>query len=318
METKKLGNSDMEITRIGFGAWAIGGGDWQWGWGAQEDQQSIDTIHKALEQGINWIDTAPVYGLGHSEEVVGKAIKQTSYKPYIFTKCSLVWDEEKNIAANLTGESLVQEVEDSLRRLDVDVIDLMQIHWPNPDEDLEQGWTVLADLQKQGKIRTIGVSNFSVSQMDRMRKIAPITSNQPPYSLVFPEVEDEILPYCQKNGIGTIVYSPMASGLLSGKMTMERVENFPANDWRRDSDNFKEPRLSRNLALVEVLREIGAKHNCTAGEVAIAWTLLNPGVTAAIVGLRRPDQVDGVVHAGEIALDATDVAAIQGFLTANP
>ncbi len=317
MQTKKLGNSDMNISRIGFGAWAIGG-VWEWGWGSQEDKDSIAAIHKALDMGINWIDSAPVYGLGHSEEVIGQALKQTNHKPYVFTKCGLPWDDKKEITGNLTKASLQKELEDSLRRLDVDVIDLYQIHWPNPAEDIEQGWEALAELQQQGKIRYIGVSNFSVEQLEKIQKIAPVTSLQPPYSLAFPEVEQEILPFCEKHNIGAINYSPMASGLLSGKMTRERIENLAEDDWRRRSDHFLEPRLSRNLALVEVLKDIAGQQNCTAGEVAIAWTLLNPGITGAIVGLRREDQVEGVIKAGTISLTSEQVDAISNFIAENP
>jgi aryl-alcohol dehydrogenase-like predicted oxidoreductase len=317
MDTRQLGNSNLEITRIGFGAWAIGG-SWEWGWGAQEDQQSIATIHKALERGINWIDTAAIYGLGRSEAVIAKALKQTNYKPYIFTKCGLVWDEAKNIDGVLKRASVEKEVDDSLKRLDVEMIDLYQIHWPNPDADIEEAFETMADLQQKGKIRYLAVSNFSVEQMQRVSAIAKITSNQPPYSLAFPEVEEEILPYCLKHNIGVINYSPMASGLLSGKMTRQRIANLPQDDWRRRSDNFKEPRLSRHLALVEILKEIGNRHGATAGEVAIAWTLLNPAVTGAIVGLRRPDQVEGIIHAGEIKLSEADVQQIEKFQMENP
>lgn len=317
MHTQRLGNSDIDITPIGFGAWAIGG-SWEWGWGEQDDQQSIQTIHKALEMGVNWIDTAPIYGLGHSEQVIAKALKQTSYKPYIFTKCGLVWDDAQNISNVLKRASVEQEVEDSLRRLDVETIDLYQIHWPNPDGDIEEAFETMADLQKKGKIRYLAVSNFSVAQMQRVGKIAKITANQPEYSLLSRKVEDMILPYCYEQNIGVINYSPMASGLLTGKMTRERVANLPADDWRRRHDQFKEPRLSRNLSLVALLKEIGASHNATPGEVAVAWTLLNPAVTAAIVGLRRPDQVEGVIHAGEIQLTDTEIQKIQQFLADHP
>lgn len=317
LEKKQLGNSDLEITRIGFGAWAIGG-SWEWGWGNQEDQQSIDTIHRALEMGINWIDTAAIYGLGRSEEVIARALKQTSYKPYIFTKCGLVWDEDKNISNALTRKSVEAEVDASLKRLDVETIDLYQIHWPNPDGDIEEAFETMADLQKKGKIRWLAVSNFSTEQMERVSKIAPITSNQPPYSLAFPQVEEDVLPYCQENNIGVINYSPMASGLLSGKMTRERIANLDEDDWRRRGGEFQEPRLTRNLALVEILKEIGTRHGATAGEVAIAWTLLHPAVTGAIVGLRRPDQVDGIIHAGEIKLSAEEIQQIEDFRRENP
>jgi aryl-alcohol dehydrogenase-like predicted oxidoreductase len=312
MKKKYLGNSKLEISRIGFGAWAIGG-SWEWGWGDQDDKQSIAAIHKALEMGINWIDTAAIYGHGHSEEVISKALSQTDYTPLIFTKCGLVWNKSKEISNVLKRDSVEKEVDASLKRLGIDTIDLYQIHWPNPDEDIEEAYEAMAEMQKKGKIRYLGVSNFSVKQMQRVEKITQITSNQPPYSLAFPEAEDEILPYCLTHNIGVINYSPMASGLLSGKMTRERINSLPADDWRRRSDNFKEPKLTRNLALVEVLREIGKRNQATAGEIAIAWTLLNPAVTGAIVGLRRPDQVDGIIRAGEIILTEEDLQEINTF-----
>ena len=316
MQTRILGNSDMAITRIGLGAWAIGG-QWAWGWGAQDDRESIATIHAALDSGINWIDTAPVYGLGHSETVVGKAIQERSEKPYIFTKCSLVWDDEKNIVSRLDKTSVKKECEDSLKRLGVDCIDLYQVHWPNPAEDIETGFEAMAELRAEGKIRYAGVSNFSVEQMERVRPICPVTSLQPPYSLVFPQVEEEILPYCLENEIGVINYSPMASGLLTGKMTRERLAGLAEDDWRRKSEHFTEPQLSRNLALVDVLRTIAEEQGCTVGEAAIAWTLLNPAITGAIVGLRKPGQVEGVIHAGEIGLSPDQAARLSMFLAEN-
>lgn len=311
---QRLGKSDLVLSRIGFGAWAIGG-EWEWGWGSQDDQKSIKTIHKALEKGINWIDTAAVYGLGHSEKVVGEALKQTTYKPYIFTKCGLVWDENRKVKNALDRESVLKEIEASLKRLDVETIDLYQIHWPNPDQDIEEAFEVMAEIQKTGKIRYLGVSNFSVEQMQRVEKIAGITSLQPPYSLLFTDVEQEILPYCLEREIGVINYSPMASGLLSGKMTRDRINNLPDDDWRKGNENYRDPRLSRNLALVDILIETGKRHGATAGEIAIAWTLMNPAVTSAIVGMRSPDQVDGVIHASEINLTDHDLQEIGGFLS---
>lgn len=318
MQTRQLGNSDLQITPVGFGAWAIGGGEWKFGWGAQEDNDSIAAIRRALDLGINWIDTAAVYGLGHSEEVVARALNGRSDKPYIFTKCERVWDEQGNIGSSLKAESLRRECEASLRRLGVDVIDLYQIHWPNPDLDIEEGWSTLANLQQEGKVRYIGVSNFNVEQMERALKIAPITSLQPPYSLIRRDVEADILPFCREHNIGVIVYSPMQSGLLSGKMTKERVANFPPNDWRHNNEQFKEPRLSRNLKLADLLKEIGARHNCSAGEVAIAWTLRNPAVTGAIVGARRADQVDGIIGAADFRLNDEEIDEIEGFVRENP
>lgn len=312
MQTKKLGKSDLEITQIGLGAWAIGG-PWQWGWGDQDDTESINTIHKALDLGINWIDTAAIYGLGHSEEIVSQALKGTTNSPYIFTKCGLVWDSGRNVSNSLKRASIEKEIDDSLRRLDVDVIDLYQIHWPNPNQDIEEAWETMAELKEKQKVRYIGVSNFSVKQMKRAEQIHQVTSNQPPYSLLNRNIEKDILPHCEQNQIGTINYSPMVSGLLSGKMTRERVENLPADDWRRKNAEFKEPQLSKNLDLSDVLKKIGNNHNCTAGAVAIAWTLLKPAVTAAIVGLRRVDQVESAIKAGEIKLTSTDLETIEYF-----
>jgi aryl-alcohol dehydrogenase-like predicted oxidoreductase len=316
MQTRRLGNSDLNITPVGYGAWAIGGGGWQFGWGVQDDSDSIAAIHRALELGVNWIDTAAVYGLGHSEEVVARALKTWSgAKPYIFTKCGMRWDAQGNIQKILHADSISREVEDSLRRLAVDTIDLYQIHWP-PDPDspeLEEGWSILAALQRQGKVRWIGVSNFDVKQMRRAQSIAPITSLQPPYSLINRGVEEDILPYCLRENIGVIVYSPMASGLLTGAMTRERAARLPKNDWRSSDPEFREPKLSRNLALVERLREIAKRHGRSPGEVAIAWTLRNPAVTGAIVGARNARQADGVVRAGELLLSDKEVNEIEDF-----
>lgn len=314
MQTKQLGNSDLQITPIGYGAWAIGGGDWAFGWGSQADQDSIAAIQRALDLGINWIDTAAIYGLGHSEEVVAKALKTSPHHPYIFTKCSMIWDDQGQIGRSLKTDSLRQELEASLRRLQVETIDLYQIHWPNPDADIEEGWETLAKFQQEGKVRYIGVSNFSIAQMQRIAPIAPITSLQPPYSLVKPGVEQEILPYCQQQNIGVIVYSPMQSGLLTGSMTAERIAKLPDNDWRKHSDEFQPPRLSRNLELVELLRQIGQQHDRSPGEVAIAWTLRHPAVTAAIVGGRSAKQVEGTIGAAEFRLDEAERAQIQQFL----
>ena len=311
METKRLGNSDLLITPVGFGSWAVGGGGWQFAWGDQDDAESIAAIHRALDLGMNWIDTAAVYGLGHSEEVVSKAVAGLSNQPYIFTKCSLVWDSNGAIAHSLKRDSIRKEVEGSLKRLRVETIDLYQIHWPDPEAEIEEGWTTLAELKREGKVRYIGVSNFDVAQMKRAQAIAPIDSLQPPYSLIHPEVEDEILPFCEANNIGVIVYSPMMSGLLSGRMTRERIANFPDDDWRAKSADFQEPRLSRNLELAELLRNIGARHGRSAGEVAIAWTLRLSAVTAAIVGGRGPEQVEGIIGAGTFRLSKAEIAEIE-------
>jgi aryl-alcohol dehydrogenase-like predicted oxidoreductase len=320
MDTRTLGNSDLEITNVGYGAWAIGGSGWQFAWGAQDDSDSISAIHRALELGVNWIDTAAVYGLGHSEEVVARALKSWSGpRPYLFTKCGLRWDARGQVQKVLSAKSIRNEVEDSLRRLAADVIDLYQIHWP-PDPDsplLEEGWSTLADLKNQGKVRWIGVSNFNVQQLERAQKIAPVTSLQPRYSLIHREVEPEVLPYCQAHGIGVIVYSPMGSGLLTGAMTRERIANLSNDDWRKGHADFNEPNLSRNLALVDRLQQIAKRHGRSPGEVAIAWTLQNPAVTGAIVGARNAKQAEGVMRAGDLRLSGEEVLEIAEFFAAT-
>jgi aryl-alcohol dehydrogenase-like predicted oxidoreductase len=315
MQTRKLGNSDLRITPVGFGAWAIGGAGWDFAWGAQDDSDSIAAIHRSLELGVNWIDTAAVYGTGHSEEVVARALKDWRRpRPYLFTKCIMRWDEKGRVTLNHSADSIRQECEDSLRRLQVDIIDLYQIHWPPEDNGpgLEEAWRTLAALQKEGKVRWIGVSNFDVGQLQRAEKIVPVTSLQPPYSLIRRRIETEILPHCEQRGIGVIVYSPMASGLLTGAMTRERAAKLPEDDWRRTSPEFREPKLSKNLELVERLKKVAARYGRTPGEVAIAWTLRLPAVTAAIVGARNAKQAEGVMRAGELKLTAQDLAEIEG------
>ncbi len=313
METKQLGNSDLHLTPLGVGAWAMGGAGWAFSWGPQDDQDSIRSTHAMLDHGVNWIDTAAVYGLGHSEEVVGRAVKGRANRPYVFTKCARNWNERREIVKSLKRGMIRQECENSLRRLQVDVIDLYQVHWPEPDEDVEEGWSTLADLQKEGKVRYIGVSNFNVAQIRRAEAIAPVTSVQPPYSLASPEAEEEILPYALSRNIGVLVYSPMRNGLLTGRMTRERIANLPAEDFRRRNPHFQEPLLSRNLAYAELLGRIGARYGRSAGEMAIAWTLRNPAVTAAIVGVRTAEQVPGVIGALEFRLSGEDYAEIQNF-----
>jgi aryl-alcohol dehydrogenase-like predicted oxidoreductase len=315
---RTLGNSDLQLTPVGFGAWAIGGGNWEFAWGPQDDNESIAAIHRALDLGVNWIDTAAIYGLGHSEEMVARALKTTSHKPLVFTKCSMRWHPDRSIYRSLKAASVAEELEGSLRRLGVETIDLYQIHWPNPDEEIEEGWETLARFREQGKIRWIGVSNFTVEQMKRAQKIAPITSLQPPYSMLRRAIEEEILPFAQANGIGVINYSPMVSGLLTGKMTAERVAAFPADDWRRRAVEFTEPRFSRNMRLVELLRSIGNEHGVSPGVVAVAWTLQHPAITAAIVGGRSAQQVDGVAPALHFRLTAEEYARINAFLAENP
>jgi aryl-alcohol dehydrogenase-like predicted oxidoreductase len=313
MNTRQLGASDLRVTLIGFGAWAIGGPGYAFAWGAQDDRDSIAAIHAALDAGVNWIDTAAVYGLGHSEEVVARALARRPERPYVFTKCGMVWDEHRDVSFRLKADSVRQECEASLRRLRVDAIDLYQVHWPRPDEDIEEGWAALAGLHKEGKVRHIGVSNFNVGQLRLAQSIAPVTSLQPPYSLLDRGIEKDVLPFAARQAIGVIAYSPMASGLLSGAMTHERVANLPFNDWRRGHPNFQEPRLSRNLRLAQLLRAIGHEHQVTAGAVAIAWVLHHPAVTGAIVGARGPAQVAGIVGAAELRLTSKDLTAISTF-----
>lgn len=305
------------ITPLGIGAWAMGGGGWAFGWGPQDDADSIGAIRAAVERGINWVDTAAVYGLGHSEEVVAKALAGLSPRPYVFTKCARIWDEKRQIGKSLKRDSVRRECEASLRRLQADVIDLYQIHWPEPDEDVEEGWETMARLKEEGKVRWIGVSNFSAAQLERAQRIAPITSLQPPYSIVQPEVEEAGLPFCESHGIGVIGYAPMKSGLLTGKMTRERLAALPEDDFRRRNPFFQEPIFSRALGLVETLTEIGARHGRTPGEVAIAWTLRNPAVTGAIVGLRNAGQLEGVIGAAEFRLTPAEIDAIAGRWNAS-
>jgi len=319
METRNLGNSDLKITPVGFGAWAIGGSGWEFAWGPQDDKDSIAAILRALEMGVNWIDTAAVYGTGHSEEIVAGALREwRGRRPYVFTKCTLTWDPTRKIKPDHSAASIRHECEDSLRRLQVETIDLCQMHWPPSDNgpSLEGAWRAMAELQKAGKVRWIGVSNFNVAQIQRAEKIAPVTSLQPPYSLIRRKIEDEILPYCQKQGIGVISYAPMASGLLTGAMTRERAAALPPDDFRSRNPEFREPRLSKNLELVERLRQVGARHRRGPGEVAIAWVLRHRAITGAIVGARNAMQVDGVMRAGELKLTAEEIVEIEGAAVA--
>ena len=321
MTTRPLGNSDLHITPLGIGAWAIGGGGWAFGWGPQDDADSIAAIRAAIDgnnAGWNWIDTAAVYGLGHSEEVVAKALDGVANRPYVFTKCGLVWDDKGEVSRVLKRDSIRRECEASLRRLKVDCIDLYQIHWPDPDSDVEEGWETMVRLKEEGKARWIGVSNFSAAHMKRAQAIAPITSLQPPYNMITPAIEAEALPHCAASNIGVLAYSPMKSGMLTGKMTRERIAAMPEDDYRKRTPNFKEPLVTRNLALVELLRTIGTRHGRTPGEIAIAWTLRNPVVTAAIVGLRNAAQVDGVKGAAEFRLSELELNQIAAYLSANP
>ncbi len=314
LETVQLGATGMEITRVGFGAWAIGGGGWEFGWGPQEDEASVQAIQHAIELGVNWIDTAAAYGFGRSEEVVGRALEgmPEGSRPYVFTKCSLLEGPGRTVLHKLKRDSVLAEAEASLRRLQIDAIDLYQIHWPNPEADVEEGWSALAELKDQGLVRHIGVSNFNVEQLQRVAEIAPVETLQPPYSLVARDIEAEILPYTDREGIGVIAYSPMASGLLSGAMTSERVAQLPDDDWRRSDRNFNEPELSTHLATVDRLRAVGERYGIVAGAVAVAWVLARADVDGAIVGFRRPDQVDPILPAAGVHLTAEDIAQIEG------
>ena len=315
MEIRKLGNSDLQITPVGYGAWAIGGSGWDFAWGHQDDGDSIAAIHRSLELGVNWIDTAAVYGVGHSEEMVAKALKDwRGPRPYVFTKCVLRWDDKGHVTQNHSAQSIRKECEDSLGRLQGKVIDLYQMHWPPSDNGpgLEEAWQTMAALQKEGKVRWIGVSNFNVEQLERAEKIAAVTSLQPPYSLIRRAIEPEILPYCRQRGIGVISYAPMASGLLTGAMTRERAAALPPDDFRSKSPEFRDPRLSKNIELVERLRKVGARHDRSPGEVAIAWVLSNPAVTGAIVGARNAKQAEGTMRAGELKLSLEEIKEIEG------
>ncbi len=312
LKTTPLGQTGLEITRVGFGAWAIGGGDWEHGWGPQDDEQSIAAIHHALEQGINWIDTAAAYGFGHSEEVVGRALQGLSERPYVFTKASLLDGPDRRIVHSLKRDSILREAHTSLERLGVDAIDLYQIHWPIPDEDIEEGWSALAELKQQGLVRHIGVSNFDVEQLRRIEQIAPVETLQPQYSLIERDIERATLPYAREHGIGVIGYSPMASGMLTGAMTRERAAALPETDWRKHDHRFNEPQLSQNLQLVERLKLVADRHDTVPGAVAIAWTLRNPAVDGAIVGFRSPEQVDPLFDAANLELSAADITTIEG------
>jgi len=311
---RTLGNSDLHLTPIGFGTWALGGSTWRYSLGPQNDRESIAAIHRALDLGINWIDTAGLYGLGHSEEVIASALKSSSHTPYIFSKCSSRWREDGTMYNSLKADSLVEELEGSLRRLKVETIDLYQVHWPYPQSEIEEGWEALARLREQGKIRWIGVSNFSVKQMRRAQKIAPITSLQPPYSMLRRHIEAEILPFAREMGIGVIGYSPMQMGLLTGEMTAEAIAALPPDDCRRELNEFREPRLSRNLRLVELLREIGSAHGVLPGVVAVAWTLHHPDMTASIVGWRTAAEVEKIAPALHFRLSQEEYQCIGRFL----
>ena len=310
--TTQLGETGLEITRLGLGAWAIGGGGWEFGWGPQDDDESIAAIHYALEHGINWIDTAAAYGFGRSEQIVGRALEGLAQRPYVFTKCSLLEGPGRRVVHSLKRDSILREAGDSLERLGVDAIDLYQIHWPIPEDDIEEGWSALAELKEQGLVRHIGVSNFDVNELRRIQQIAPVETLQPQYSLIERDIEAEILPFAERERIGVIVYSPMGSGMLTGGMTRERIKNLAEDDWRKRDARFNEPQLSRNLELVARLTAVADRYDTTPGAVAVAWTLRHPAVDGAIVGFRRPDQVDPILPAANLELTDHDIAEIEG------
>jgi aryl-alcohol dehydrogenase-like predicted oxidoreductase len=311
LQTTQLGTTGLEITRVGFGAWAIGGGGWEFGWGPQEDDQSIATIHHALERGVNWIDTAAAYGFGRSERVVGRALAGLADRPYVFTKASLLEGPGRRVVHSLRRDSILREAEASLDRLGIDAIDLYQLHRPIPEPDIEEGWSALAELKEQGVVRHIGVSNFDVDQLRRIQSIAPVETLQPQYSLVEREAEYDLLPFAEREGIGVIVYSPMGSGLLTGRMTRQRIQDLPADDWRRHDRRFREPQLGRTLNIVGRLRAVADRHGTTPGAVAVAWTLRNPAVDGAIVGFRGPDQVDPILAAAGLELSDAEATQIE-------
>jgi aryl-alcohol dehydrogenase-like predicted oxidoreductase len=313
MQLRKLGYTDLQLTTVGLGTWAIGG-PWQFGWGPQDDDEAIAAILASLETGINWIDTAPAYGLGHSEELVGKALKQTSKKPIIATKCSLLWNNKKEKVSCLKAQSVRQECLDSLERLGIETIDLYQIHWPEPEEDLEQAWEEMARLAEEGKIRYLGVSNFNVEQIERIHKIHPVASLQPPYSMLHRQVEDELLACCAQNDIGVVAYSPMQRGLLTGKFSPERLASLPLDDHRRANADFHEPRFTATLELVEQLKPIAERNGKTLAQLSISWVLRRPEVTAAIVGARKPEQILETAPASDWDLNEEDIEQIEQLL----
>ncbi len=314
LATTELGDTGLQISRVGFGAWAIGGAGYDWGWGAQDDGESIAAVHRALELGVNWLDTAAQYGFGHSEEVVGRALAGLDERPFVFTKAGQVEGSGRTTVQTLRRDSIRREVEASLARLGIDAIDLYQIHWPSPDAEIEEGWATFAELKQEGLVRHIGVSNFGIEQLRRAQAIAPVEVLQSSYSLIGREVEEEILPFAEREGIGVIVYSPMGSGLLTGTMTPERVASLPEDDWRKRDRRFQEPLLSRHLAVAERLRAIGDRHGATPGAVAVAWSLRNPAVDGAIVGLRRPDQVEPILAAASLALGDAELDELEAPL----
>ncbi len=314
MRTRQLGYTDLHLSVIGFGSFALGGTGWKFSWGPQDDRDSVNAIVRAVEVGVNWIDTAPVYGFGHSEEVVGLALTRCSRKPLVATKCGTLWDGNGNIFRRLRKASVREEAEASLRRLGVDVIDLYQMHWPQPDEEMEEGWEAMGRLVKAGKVRYLGVSNFNLAQMERLQAIHPIASLQPPYSMLRRDIESEMLPYCGRHHIGVVAYSPLQKGLLTGKFSLERMKNLPPEDHRRNDPMFAEPQLSANLELTQDLERLAKEHHMTVAELALAWVLRRPELTAAIVGARRPGQIEETAGAADKVLSPETVQAIEGLL----
>jgi len=313
MQKRHLGNTDLKLTTVGLGTWAMGG-PWQFGWGPQNDDEAIAAIVKALELGINWIDTAPAYGLGHSEELIKKALEQTNAKPIIATKCGLLWNEKKEKVPYLKAKSIREECHASLKRLNIDVIDLYQMHWPEPEEDLEQGWEAMAKLKDEGKVRYIGVSNYNIEQLKRITKIARPVSLQPSYSMLHREAEEELLGYCAENNMGVVAYSPMQRGLLTGKFNQERLSGLALDDHRRRSPDFHEPKFTATLQLVDQLRPIAKRNGKTLAQLAIAWVLRRKEVTAAIVGARRPAQIEETAPAADFELSKEDIEEIEKLL----
>lgn len=313
MRKRRLGKTELELTTVGLGTWAIGG-PWQFGWGPQDDQSSISAIQQSIEEGVNWIDTAPIYGCGHSEEIVGKALKQVRSKPIIATKCGLLWNKDRQKINIIKYDSVIRECEDSLRRLDVEAIDLYQIHWPEPDEDIEQAWEAMVRLREAGKIRYLGVSNFSVSQMERIGKIAPVDSMQLRYNVLHREIENEQMAYAEENGIGLVVYTPMERGLLTGKFDQKRLSELAPDDHRLKSPEFKEPMFSATLELVEKLKPVAADNRMTLAQLAIVWTLRRDEVTSAIVGARKPEQIKETAKAMDLELPGRDIAKIEEYI----
>lgn len=314
MKTRKLGWTDLELSTIGLGTWAHGGEGWKFSWGYQDDKESIATIIYGCEKGINWIDTAAVYGLGHSEEVLGKAIKELQERPIIATKCTRVWDKSGNITGSLKKESIYKEVEASLKRLNIDVIDLYQMHWPDPELDIEEGWSAMAELVEEGKIRYAGVSNFNINQLDRIKNIHPIASLQPPYSILKRDIEKDLLGYCAANRIGIIVYSPLQKGLLTGKFSKKLISDLPKDDHRHNDPLFQEPQLTINIKFVEKLSQNAENNKITVAQLSLAWVLRNKEITSAIVGARHPNQIDETMKASDIILSKEDINTIDNIL----